>query len=236
MLAAPRRVEAEWLDVLRPDDPRAVRSRRDLRRVNAFMLQSRAMSRTLLRHWNGGPPRSLLDLGAGDGAFMLRVATRIAPHWPGVKVTLLDRQDIVTAEIRRGFQELKWEVDVVAADAIDFLGSAPSFDIVTANLFLHHFPDQQLMRLLASAARRASLFMACEPRRTIAAVAASRLLWTIGCNDVTRHDASVSVRAGFRGRELSALWPLVGAWRLHEELVPPFTHCFAARREQQAPS
>ncbi len=32
-----RRVEAETLDHLREDDPRAIRSRRDLRRINRIM-------------------------------------------------------------------------------------------------------------------------------------------------------------------------------------------------------
>src|ERR1700733_4212257 len=48
-------------------------------------------------------------------------------------------------------------------------------------------------------------------------------------NEVTRHDAVASVRAGFTGRELSRLWP-DGHWRLREALALPFTHVFSARR------
>ena len=98
---APRCVEPEWLDTLEPDDARAVRSRRDLRRVNAWMLNSGVMAQALIAHWGEGMPRTLLDLGSGDGTFIYRVARRLAPRWPRVTVILLDQQDIVSAETRR---------------------------------------------------------------------------------------------------------------------------------------
>jgi hypothetical protein len=52
-------------------------------------------------------------------------------------------------------------------------------------------------------------------------------VWVLGCNAVTRHDAVVSVRAGFAGKELSAAWP-PGAWQLEERVAWPFTHLFVA--------
>jgi hypothetical protein len=50
---------------------------------------------------------------------------------------------------------------------------------------------------------------------------------------VTRHDAAISVRAGFRDRELSELWPDQAGWRLSEAPAPPFGHLFVARRDAQ---
>ncbi len=227
----PRCVEPEWLDELPAHDARARRSRRDLRRVNAWMLQSGIMWRALLEHCAREKPRVLLDLGAGDGTFMLRLAQRLAPHWQDVTVILLDRQDIVTGETREAFSALHWKLETVAADVFDFLKQPrPSgVDVIVANLFLHHFPPESLARLLALAAQWTRLFVACEPRRDGLTLAGSRLLWAIGCNDVSRHDAVVSVRAGFNGRELSALWPAPGPWELHEREARLFTHLFVAR-------
>ena len=65
----------------------------------------------------------------------------------------------------------------------------------------------RLAELLRLISQRAKLFIALEPRRARWPLFCSRLLWAIGCNDVTRHDAVVSVRAGFNGKEISALWP-----------------------------
>ena len=74
-------------------------------------------------------------------------------------------------------------------------------------------------------------FIALEPRRSSWSFALSRQLWAIGCNRVTRHDAPVSVRAGFSGNELSRLWPQNGKWRLQERPAGWFSHLFLARRE-----
>jgi hypothetical protein len=226
---AERRVEPEWLDALSATDPRAIRSRRDLRRVNAWMGETRIMAR-LLASQAKEPPRRIADLGGGDGAFMLRVARRLVPRWPGVTVLLVDRQNIVHPETCVAFEALGWRAEPAAEDVFDFLARPISaVDIVTANLFLHHFHAPDLVRLFAGAAKLAPLFVACEPRRSAFALAASNMLWAIGCNAVSRHDAAVSVRAGFARSELSALWPKAAGWRLVERPAGLFTHCFAAR-------
>jgi hypothetical protein len=230
-MSLPRRVEPEWLDTLPADNPRAIRSRRDLRRVNAAMLQAGLMTRALIAHWRGPPPRTILDLGSGDGTFLLGVARRLAPRWPDVAVTLLDRQNIVSAKTVADFEALRWKAKPAAADVFEFLAQAAPVDIVTANLVLHHFNAPRLGQLLARAAQRASLVVACEPRRGRFGLLSSRMLWAIGCNDVTRHDAAVSVRAGFNGQELSALWPGHEPWTLREGAAGLFTHRFVAERQ-----
>jgi hypothetical protein len=220
------------MDVLPPEDPRAIRSRRDMQRVNRWMQQMGIMQRALTRYCGQRAPRTLLELGAGDGTFMLRLARRFAPHWKNVKVVLLDRQNIVSSETRKGFKALGWEAETITADAFDFLEQAKyqNVDVITANLFLHHFQYEKLTQLLLQAARITSLFVACEPRRSALALTGSRLLWAIGCNAVSRHDAVVSVRAGFAGQELSTLWPEQTNWQLREQAAGLFTHCFVAHR------
>lgn len=228
-----RAVRPELLDVLPPDDPRAIRSRRDLRRVNSWMLQTGIMAGALAENCPRAP-RTMLDLGAGDGVFTLKVARRLASRWRGVAVILLDRQKIVSAETQQGFRAIGWDVETVTADVFDFLQRVNSVavDVITANLFLHHFPQAELARLLALTAQRTDVLAACEPRRAPLALAASRLVWAIGCNDVSRHDVVASVRAGFDDGEISSLWPEWENWELHEWPARLFTHCFVARRRQ----
>lgn len=229
-MSFPRRLEPEWLDRLPADDPRAIRSRHDLRRINGWMLNAARMAGALLKHAAGERPRTIVDLGSGDGQFMLQVARRLAPRWPNVTVVLQDRQNIVSAATREGFAALGWRADAASSDVFEFLAQARPSDVVTANLFLHHFTNEQLAHLLARMAGMAWLMVACEPRRTKFVVEASRLLWAIGCNDVSVHDAVVSARAGFNGKELSALWPSQPQWELHEHAAGLFTHRFVARR------
>jgi hypothetical protein len=162
---------------------------------------------------------------------MCGVAKRLASRWPDVTLVLVDRQDIVSRETCEKFHTLGWRAESITADVFDFLEAQEpaSADVISANLFLHHFSQTQLVRLFAAAERAAPLFVACEPERSAFALTASYMVVAIGCNDVTRHDAVVSVRAGFSGRELSQLWP-EGRWNLHEHAALPFTHCFAAKR------
>ena len=144
---------------------------------------------------------------------------------------MLDRQDLVSTETRRAFAALHWSVESVTAEVFDWLNSpAPVADVMFANLFLHHFQDERLAALLRLAAPRASLFLAVEPRRSPFALTAARSLALLGCNAVTRHDAVVSVRAGFAGHELSALWPKTTEWQLSERSVGWFSHGFFAQR------
>jgi len=226
-----RRVEPELLDELPANDPRAIRSRRDLRRLNAWMGNARVIALAVLQMPGARPPRQLVDLGAGDGTFMLRLAKRLSPAWPNVEVTLVDRQDIVRAETRREFEALSWRVRSVSADVFDWLARASDaqVDLVTANLFLHHFADSALRRLMELVSGRTNCFAACEPRRYPTALCASQWLWLLGCNQVTRHDAVASVRAGFDGQELSSLWPKNRSWLFREEAVGLFSHRFVAR-------
>src|SRR5262245_40208819 len=227
-----RRVDPEWLDQLPPTDPGAMHTRRDLRRINALLRHPSIMAQALIAHAPPEGPRTLVDLGCGDGTFMLGLARRLASRWPNVSVTLLDRQDAVTSEAREGLAALRWKTEIVTADVFDFLETAgrSGLDVVTANLFLHHFTDDQLTQLFVRVSRSAQLFVSCDPRRTAWVREMSRLLWVIGCNRISIHDAVVSARAGFDGNELSALWPPGSAWRLHERTAQPFSHCFLARR------
>ncbi|HET7608206.1 MAG TPA: methyltransferase domain-containing protein [Gammaproteobacteria bacterium] len=229
----PRRVVAELLDELPPDDPRALRSRRDLRLVNRIMGHSALLARALDDVMTGPAPR-LVELGAGDGTLLERLARRRARRWPHAAVTLLDAQPTVTHATLAALRDLGWTADVVAADALEWLErSRPDRDaVVVANLFVHHFEGERLARLLAGVAAQATAFVCCEPRRARLALAGSHLLWAIGCNDVTRHDAVVSVHAGFRDRELTAEWRrAAGAgWTAYEKPAGAFSHLFVARR------
>jgi hypothetical protein len=227
-----RQLQPEWLDSLPPDDPAAIRSRRDLRRVNTWMGNPSVLARALQSASNQQPLRTVVELGAGDGHFLLQVARRLRPPAPGARVLLLDRLRLVNPETEAAFGQTGWHVELIQADVFEWLrraGSAP-VDAVVANLFLHHFTDEQLRELFYLTAQRASVLVAVEPRRSSLALRCSRLLWAIGCNAVTRHDAVVSVGAGFAGRELAALWPSAapGRWSLAEKSAGLFSHLFVA--------
>jgi len=224
-----RSIEPELLDILPASDPKAIGSRRDLVWINALMWQPLIMRRLLARHLTR-PPRRILEVGAGDGRFMLAVARRLARRWPGVELTLLDRAPVLTPDVREAFGRYGWRAQAVTADVFEWAASAghERFDVVSANLFLHHFDEAALARLFHYLAPMSPLFVATEPWRASFPLFATRLLPAIGANSVTLHDAAASVRAGFAGNELSRLWPDGSGGVLEERRVGLFTHVLAA--------
>lgn len=236
-----RCVEPEILDTLAPDDPAAERSRRDLQRIHRVMGTRGMLARVLLRLRTAPnqAPLRMLELGAGDGTLLLAVARRLYRHLPPVEVTFLDRVELIATDTRLQFEAMGWTPGVVVADVLDwaeYINRDPNasvrFDIILANLFLHHFSDQQLQSLFRAIATCSGAFFACEPRRSRAALVGSRLVGALGANAVTRNDALASVRAGFQGRELSRLWPdATPVSRVREYAAGLFSHCLDVRRE-----
>ena len=227
-----RLLAPEILDELPAADPAAVRSRRDLQRVNWWMGNARWLASALLQH-SPQPPARMLELGAGDATLMLEVARRLAPKWQTrVELFLLDRQDILDPQTRAGFTAFNWTPAVLRRELADWIGRPEphTCEVIIANLFLHHFPDDFLRSLFDAISKTAPLFIACEPKRWRMSLLSARLLRLIGCNHVTRHDARVSIRAGFRDRELTGLWPRNSGHRLTEGPAGLASHLFVARK------
>ncbi len=244
----PRVIGAETLDNLAANDPEAIRSRRDLRHVNLIMgtqsiilraLNSLMSSRTKIA------PLRILELGAGDGSLMLGVAKKLAATWPKVELTLLDRQTVVIGDTIASYAKLGWTAKIETIDVLDWAEGAINppytnqepkhYDIIIANLFLHHFKGAQLVTILNAIAAQTDQFFACEPRRSWFALAGSHLVGLLGANKVTREDAVLSVHAGFRAKELSLLWPRsksaanlssASKWKVIEYSAGLFSHCF----------
>jgi SAM-dependent methyltransferase len=150
-------------------------------------------------------PVRLLDVGTGSADLPLaisRLARRIGRE---LIVTAVDRDPVTAAIARRAVAE-RPEIDVVVADAADLPFAPRSFDIVTASMFLHHFPDGRLpvmLRSLAALSRRALLVN--DLRRHRLPWLFIRVLTTATRrHPMFAHDAPLSVLRGFTPQELQA--------------------------------
>jgi hypothetical protein len=221
-----RHIEPEILDDLPSNDPRAIKSRRDLQRLNLWLGHRRILSNALdASLWPNNAPH-LAEIGCGDATLATRVIRKIPPG----TITLVDRQGPVEPRTLRKFQHIGWKAEFVQADVFQWLPAQPRIDCIYTNLFLHHFTAKQLRELFSIIASRTSAFIACEPRRTMQSLIGCYILAYTTCSAVTRHDAPVSIRAGFRDKELSALWP-EGEWNLFEEPAGIGSHVFKAIRK-----
>jgi hypothetical protein len=238
-----RVVSIEVLDGLEPDNRDAIQSRKDLQRVHRAMgtrtILLRALKAMAPQHATGMPFR-VLEIGAGDGSLMLGVAQSLRPHWSNVRLTLFDRQALITLTTIARYAEVGWTVTQQKGDVLDLaaggfglhgnVGDAP-WDLIVANLFLHHFEGVHLDAILGFVSRRSVRFFACEPRRGWLALAGSHLIGALGVNRVTRADSVLSVHAGFDGQELSDRWPdNCAQWKVQEYAAGFFSHCLSAER------
>lgn len=224
-----RTLHPELVDNLPADHPGAIQSRRDLRRLNLCMGHAGILAREV-KSVSPQKPLTITEIGAGDGELLLRIAQRLRGNWPSADATLIDLQDLLQENTRAQFLRLNWRVRSVESDVFKWLEAAQPSDVILANLFLHHFSDEQLKGLLLALSAKTNAVIALEPRRTGWPLFWTRWLHLIGCGPVTCHDAHVSVRAGFRDHELSALWPDRQHWSLIERRAGLFSHLFVARR------
>jgi hypothetical protein len=168
---------------------------------------------------------TIAEIGAGDGNIGRQVSRLLSSRGIAGRLLLIDRQRF-KAEAAE-----PWELESIEADVFDWLDAKRKADVIIANLFLHHFEDGKLCELLGKCAGLCNCFVAAEPRRSGFAEWFAGRVKLVGCNDVTLHDAEISVRAGFNDRELSELWPREEKWTLVERRAGLFTHFFGAIRE-----
>lgn len=192
-----RKVIPEILDGLTVDDPRAIRSRRDLRIINALMGNERWVVRQLEKH---SGLDTVSELGAGRGELITRLTTAgwqchgydLQPEPANLPVSAI------------------WST----GDFFEFLEQDQSAAVV-GSLILHHFEEPELAKLgeLLSSKK---LLIFSEPLRSSLAIAEGYLLFPL-VNAVTKFDMMTSIRAGFLPGELPAKLGLEDDWEWHEK-------------------
>lgn len=187
-----RVVEPELLDDLPGNDPRALRSRRDLRMINGIMGNDRWILKQILEG------ETMVELGAGAGVLTRKLLSK-------GRVTGLD------------FLEKPKDLEVEWSQGNLFQTMPKSEgETVVANMILHHFDDEgleQLGKLIQSRKR----LIAVEPYRSKNTLLRGKLIWPL-VGSVTRHDMMVSIRAGFQTGEIQEALRLGSAWKWREEI------------------
>lgn len=191
-----RVVVPEILDELDGLDPRAIRSRRDLRLINSLMGNERWIGRELAKLGENGV---VAELGAGRGELLRSLA---GEGWSCRGFDLQPEPEDLSE--RAGWSQ---------GDLFETLKEDLS-PIVVGSLILHHFEDGELLRLGKLLGNRCTLIFA-EPLRAKMALLEGAALFPV-VNEVTRHDMMVSIRAGFRKGELAKKLGLEEGWEWRE--------------------
>jgi SAM-dependent methyltransferase len=186
-----RATEEERLDEGVPE-AEALKSLRDLRRVNRWLGGRRAIARALRPFLV--PGARLLDVGCGSADLPAWLAGR-EPR-PGLVVGL----DLKWLHVRQAPAVVR----AVVGDVRSLPFAPLSFDVVTASLFLHHFDEEEapdVLRRLFGLARRALV---------VNDLHRARVPWLFGRavfpfafeSEVSVDDGLLSIRRAFRPSEL----------------------------------
>lgn len=190
----------ELLDSMDAADPRAIRSRLDLRFINAFLGNERWIRSMLREH--SVEICSLLELGAGDGHLL----NRLHGILPEVILTGLD--------LRARPEGLPSGIRWIRGNFLETLTDAGA-DACIGNLILHHF-DSEALLTLGGKLQEFRLLLFSEPLRKELPMRLARMVLPLA-GEVTRHDMPASIRAGFLKGELPSLLGLDPAhWNVKE--------------------
>lgn len=206
-----RTVRPEILDSMPASDPDALASRRDLRRINQLMGNTRWLIKQLQAD-RAANAAHYLEIGAGDGT----LAKHLIHHLHPEQYTALDLAPRPSDWPKSDCEQ--WQ----QADLLHENNYATATHLI-ASLVLHHFEAPALAQIGRHIQNhRIQTILCCEPcRRSIhkTQLLAGKL---IGFNRVTLHDGCVSIDAGFRKNELPlalGLQPDQWQWHIKETLM-----------------
>jgi len=197
----------------------------ELRRVNRWLGDARALRRSVLTEIGRDAARAftLLDVGAGSGE-LLREAARWA-RAQGIEARLVGlelnaRSALSILEESEGFGEIA----AVRGDALRLPFADGAFDYCMCSLFTHHLTDERLVAALREMARvaRRRVFVIDLHRHPVAYyfyTTAGRLLLH---NRLVREDGALSILRGFAPEELRRFASLAGLRRVRVERRFPY--------------
>ncbi|MEY2538932.1 MAG: hypothetical protein QOG67_2672 [Verrucomicrobiota bacterium] len=198
----------------RPQPVSAVLDRdlRNLRELNRW-FGSYAMIRFFLQRWL--EPRThyrIADLATGSGDIPRLIVDQARTLEARVSVDALDQQSS-TLEIAKNLSGAYPEISYMSANILDWEPSEP-YDIVLCSLALHHFSDDDAVRLLRRCRQLSKKFVLISDLRRglLASVGVYLLTATIFREPMTRTDGRLSAARAFSFSELHLLAERAG-WK-----------------------
>ena len=202
-----RTTQTELMDdsSLEPDMLNAVL--RDVSRANRFLggnrITQNAVLHILRRHPN--TEYSIMDVGCGEGAMLRQLALLCRRKKYRVRFIGVDINESaiqLAKEYSQDFPEIQFSTRDIIADKEDGLFA----DIVLCTLTLHHIPSSQVPKFLGGMAKIArKAVVVNDLQRSPLAYYLFKIFSAIFIKTkIARHDGLVSIKRGFKRKELIA--------------------------------
>ncbi|HSQ19085.1 MAG TPA: methyltransferase domain-containing protein [Blastocatellia bacterium] len=208
-MLTPKRIhEEELLDAGEGTDADVAKSLSDLRRINRFLGGRKVILRAISSYLDDTDSHrvSLLDVGTGSADLPMAIAQECRRQGisPFIAAVDISERNLRVSRERLGVSA---DVHLVRADSLRLPFAPRSFDIVTASLFLHHFRDEDVVRLLADFGRIAKHAVIINDLiRNLVPYYFTRIAGPVlAASFLTRNDGPVSVLRGFTIAEMNDL-------------------------------
>jgi 2-polyprenyl-3-methyl-5-hydroxy-6-metoxy-1,4-benzoquinol methylase len=207
--------EPELMDRPQPVSAELERDLKNLRQLNRWFGSHRLVLHFARRWIKPGDHIRIVDLATGSGDIPRLIVDLARKIGAKVEIDALDRQS-ATLEIARRLSRDYPEISCLEANLLEWQTS-DRYDIVLCSLVLHHFSDEDAVRVLRRCRELSQRFVLVSDLRRgwLATVGVCLLTALIFREPMTRYDARLSAARAFSFAELADLaqkagWPKFG--------------------------
>lgn len=158
--------------------------------------------RVLLNNYPKNKPITIIDLGCGGGDMLRKVSKHYKNKGYNLKLIGIDANEdamVYARELSKNDQNISFIACDIFSEAFDTL----QYDVVLSTLFLHHFKEDEIIRILSKATKKARLGVVVNDLHRHAM---AYYLFKIVCltikNNMIIEDGLTSILRGFKREEL----------------------------------
>lgn len=197
----------------------------DIRLVNRFAGDRRALQKTLLREIEKVDAKifSVLDIGAGSGELLRDTGKFARKQKREAKLFGLElnaRSANAILEESKNYEEIK----SIQANALALPFADETFDYAISSLFTHHLTDDQIVKTLQEMKRvvRRKIFIIDLHRQPLAYFFYKIFCLAFRISPLVRQDGSLSILRAFKPGELIDLARKAGFEKISVKKIFPF--------------
>ena len=213
--------ELELMDRPQPVSPELERDLENLRDLNRWFGSYALISMFLSRWIKPGSSMRIVDLATGSADIPRFVAEYGRKVGAQLRIEALDQQTS-TLDIARKLSRSYPEISFVEGNILEW-NAAESYDLVLCTLALHHFSDDDAVRVLqrCRALSRKFVLVSDLRRGSLATAGVWFLTATMFSEPMTKYDGRLSAARAFSFTELNLLAQRAG-WKDFRHKTFPF--------------
>lgn len=204
-----RSYEKELMDDLDLASDALEQNLKELEIINTSLGGYKVTLDALNRHRNRLPSDQIhiTDIGSGAGDMLKKMALWGRKHKLNLKLTGIDANAFMIHYATERSREFR-EIDFRQANIFDLTPEDLQTDVLTMNLFCHHFTDDELMNIFRTIAKSGTKLLIINDlhRHPLAYYSIMALTRIFKGSYLVQNDAPLSVLRGFKRNELEKLF------------------------------